>query len=228
MGGICCIHCSGVIGRGKGPDNDTGSGGTNSGSGNGSVASTNTPTDVTSSSNTDTPDWDASQTSVDGESSTPDRNIISVTHVGDGPLPTGQQTLDPTEISFSQATVRSQTSDEIPHSELVELMQQNGWQGAPIDVVNMPDGAPTSMDNRRLLAAREAGIPIQANVRDASDPLSPADIDRFSVQGYPIPTNWGEAIQLRAQRQGDMRGVDPSWPEKFPNGSLYDPDITGQ
>lgn len=62
-------------------------------------------------------------------------------------------------------------------------MRRDGWQGDPVDVVNMPDGAPTSMDNRRLLAAREAGIPIEANVRNASDPLTPAQVDRFETNG---------------------------------------------
>lgn len=41
----------------------------------------------------------------------------AVTRVGDGPLPTGQQTLDPTEISFSQATVSGRTSDGLTHDE---------------------------------------------------------------------------------------------------------------
>lgn len=151
----------------------------------------------------------------------------AVTRVGDGPLPTGRQTLDPTEISFSQATVSGRTSDGLTHDELVAAMRRDGWQGDPVDVVNMPDGAPTSMDNRRLLAAREAGIPIEADVRNASDPLTSAQADRFEVVGQPRPTNWGEAIQLRTQRQGGMQGVDPSWPERLPNGSIYDPDIVG-
>lgn len=77
------------------------------------------------------------------------------------------------------------------------------------------------------LAAREAGIPIEATVRNASDPLTPAEVRRFRVSGQPEPTNWGEAIQLRTQRQGGMQGVDPSWPDNFPNGSIYDPDIVG-
>jgi len=112
------------------------------------------------------------------------------------------------------------------HDELVSSMRRDGWQGDPVDVVNMPDGAPTSMDNRRLLAAREAGIPIEANVRNASDPLTPAQIDRFETNGQR-PTTWGEAIQLRTQRQGGIQGVGPSWPDRFPNGSIYDPNFVG-
>lgn len=88
----------------------------------------------------------------------------------------------------------------------------------------MPDDAPTSMDNRRLLAAREAGIPIEANVRNASDPLTPGDASRFRV-GDVTPTTWGEAIQLRVQRQSAIKGTDPNFPERFPHGSIYDPDI---
>ena len=40
---------------------------------------------------------------------------------------------------------------------LIESMKKDGWKGDPIDVVNMSDGAPTSLDNTRVLAARQAG-----------------------------------------------------------------------
>lgn len=51
----------------------------------------------------------------------------AVTRVGDGPLPTGRQTLDPTEISFSQATVSGRTTDGLTHDELVASMRRDGW-----------------------------------------------------------------------------------------------------
>ncbi|WP_430511448.1 DUF637 domain-containing protein [Pannonibacter phragmitetus] len=148
-----------------------------------------------------------------------------VTRVGEGPLPTGRLTLDPAEVSFSQATVSGGISDGMSLADLVASMRKDGWKGEAIDIVNMPDGAPTSMDNRRLLAARQAGVPIEAVVRNASDPLSPAEATRFRV-GNITPKTWGEAIELRVLRQGGMKGVDTTWPEKFPNGSIYDPDIT--
>ncbi|GFN30052.1 hypothetical protein [Paenibacillus xylaniclasticus] len=41
-------------------------------------------------------------------------------------------------------------------------MKANGWQGSPIDVVKMPDGKLTTVDNTRVLAARNAGINVEA------------------------------------------------------------------
>ena len=57
-------------------------------------------------------------------------------------------------------------------------MQQNGWQGEPLNVLYR-DGVPTSMDNRRLLAARRAGIEVPVRVRSASDPLTPSQVNQF-------------------------------------------------
>ena len=90
----------------------------------------------------------------------------------------------------------------------------------------MASSVPTSMDNTRVLAAREAGIDIQANVRNSDELLTSVEISRFSVDGYETPTTWGDAIDIRIQRQGEMQGVDPSWPDQFPNGSIYDPEVT--
>lgn len=53
-------------------------------------------------------------------------------------------------------------------------MRTNGWKGDPVDVVKMPDGKLTSMDNTRIAAAREAGIDVKASVRGFDDPLTPA------------------------------------------------------
>lgn len=44
-------------------------------------------------------------------------------------------------------------------------MRTNGWKGDPVDVVKMPDGKLTSMDNTRIAAAREAGIDVKAGER---------------------------------------------------------------
>jgi filamentous hemagglutinin len=53
-------------------------------------------------------------------------------------------------------------------------MKTNGWKGDPVDVVKMPDGKLTSMDNTRIAAAREAGIDVNASVRGFDDPLTSA------------------------------------------------------
>ncbi|TCP92059.1 VENN motif-containing pre-toxin protein [Cricetibacter osteomyelitidis] len=140
-------------------------------------------------------------------------------------LPTGKQTLDPTTVSFSQATVSFQKSGKsYNYNSLVESMKKNGWNGDPVDIVNMPDNAPTSMDNTRILAAREAGIKIEANVHNYADKLTAEQAERFSVNGK-FPTTWGEAIKLRIERQSLMKDAPKNWNNKFPNGSIYDPKI---
>ena len=106
----------------------------------------------------------------------------------------------------------------------VEDMRKNGWNGKPVDVVNMPDNAPTSMDNTRILAAGNAGIKVDAIVHNYSDKLSYEDIRRFGV-GNTYPKTWGEAIELRVKKQSSMSGVDKNWSTKFSHGSLYDPKV---
>ena len=140
-------------------------------------------------------------------------------------LPTGRQMLDPSEVSFSQATVSYQKKGKgYNYDTMVEDMRKNGWNGKPVDVVNMLDNAPTSMDNTRILAARNAGIKVDAIVHNYSDKLSYEDIRRFGV-GNTYPKTWGEAIELRVKKQSSMSGVDKNWSTKFSHGSLYDPKV---
>ena len=47
----------------------------------------------------------------------------------------------------------------------MKSMKSDGWKGDPVDVVRMPDGKLTSIDNTRIAAAREAGIDVKATVR---------------------------------------------------------------
>lgn len=146
--------------------------------------------------------------------------------VGIGKGVTGRTQLDPAEISFSQATVAYQKKNStLNYDDLVQSMRKDGWQGAPVDVVKMPNGAPTSVDNTRILAAREAGIKVEANVRNYNDPISRDQAVRFVLNGK-VPKTWGQAVEFRVQKQSQMSGVDKSWSEKFPSGSIYDPDIT--
>lgn len=80
-------------------------------------------------------------------------------------------------------------------------MKANGWNGAPIDVVKMSDGKLTTVDNTRVLAARNAGIDVQATVHNATDPI-PADMaQRFVSRNGDIPKTWGEAVTNRINNQ---------------------------
>ncbi|NJQ03181.1 hypothetical protein HCK00_22255 [Streptomyces sp. PLAI1-29] len=83
-------------------------------------------------------------------------------------------------------------------------MAQNGWKGEePVDVVMMPDGKLTSVDNRRVLGAKKAGVDVQAHIRGFDEPL-PQEmiaIERFNTK-RATPTTWGEAVMARIDKQG--------------------------
>lgn len=79
-------------------------------------------------------------------------------------------------------------------------MDKNDCEGDPIDVVRMSDGGLTTIDNTRVVAARAAGIDVQAVVRNADDLLPEHLIERFTTK-KGVPTTWGEAIELRIGKQ---------------------------
>lgn len=132
----------------------------------------------------------------------------------------------PDEIRFSQNTVSFNKTDRLTgtsytYDDLVQGMKTNGWQGDAVDVVRMPDGGLTSMDNTRIAAARDAGIDVKANVRGYNDPLTQAEAERFSKGGL-VPTTWGEAMGIRISNQSG------SFSTTNPLGSLSPPKITGK
>ncbi len=137
--------------------------------------------------------------------------------------------LNPDEIRFSQTTVSykkidRKTGKKFTYDDLVDNMKKDGWKGDPVDVVKMPDGKVTSIDNTRILAAREAGIDVQATVRQAGDKLSPAEARRFTdrKKGFE-PETWGEAISGRVSKQKPK-----SFPKENPSGSITPPRVTGK
>ena len=104
------------------------------------------------------------------------------------------QPIDPSTIRFSQSSVSN--VDEITTS-----MRANGWTGDPIDIVRMQDGALTTFDNTRVLAASRAGIDVQAVVRNA-DEAFPAS--RWTAKDGTVPATWGDAVTLRTQQQNRL------------------------
>ena len=90
------------------------------------------------------------------------------------------------------------------YDDLVTSMIKKGWNGNPIDVVTMPDGKFTSIDNTRVLAARDARIDVQANVRDYSESLPQEMLRRFENPNIPgdYAKTWGQAVEYRVQNQG--------------------------
>ncbi|OJU13244.1 MAG: hypothetical protein BGN88_02395 [Clostridiales bacterium 43-6] len=92
-------------------------------------------------------------------------------------------------------------------------MKSNGWKGDPIDVVKMPDGKLSTLDNTRVVAARQAGIDVQANVHGYDD-LLPIDlVERFSTK-KGVPRTWGEALNLRIGKQNS------TFRNSYPSGSF--------
>jgi filamentous hemagglutinin len=137
----------------------------------------------------------------------------------------GIEALAANDVRFSQNTVSYNKVDRITgekytYDDLVQSMKTSGWKGDPVDVVKMPDGAFTSMDNTRISAARDAGINVQANVRGFNDPL-PADM--IANRRFGDATTWGEALTGRISNQRP-----PSFGNANPNGSPTPPKVTGK
>ncbi len=105
----------------------------------------------------------------------------------------GSKTVDPNKIRYSQSSVNGS-------SDIIQSMRKNGWRGEPIDIVEMPDGIYTTVDNTRVVSARETGINVQANVHGYNDSLPSEYVERFTTK-KGVPKTWGEAIELRVRKQ---------------------------
>ncbi|MEM8696558.1 MAG: hypothetical protein AAGE05_11100 [Pseudomonadota bacterium] len=125
--------------------------------------------------------------------------------------------IDPRTVSFSQRTPRAQGSTVIP---IANSMREFGFIVDPnkiIDIVRMPDGRLTTLDNTRVLAADQAGINIFARVSNFDDPL-PGDRvfrSRFADRGGNVPETYGQAVTNRIDRQGAI------FRNRYPNGSPF-------
>lgn len=138
--------------------------------------------------------------------------------------------LDPRTIAFSQSWVsRQKYGALLDFDGLVTSMRTNGWRGSAIDVVEMPGGGLTSIDNTRVLAARHAGIDVLANVRMYDEPITDPYRALQLRAGDTVPRTWGEAASLRIGRAEQnilsRNGGIANWSERFPYGSLYDPVV---
>jgi LysM repeat protein len=128
------------------------------------------------------------------------------------------------KIRFSQNSVSFNkidraTGQPYTYDDLVSSMRTNGWKGDPVDLVRMPDGILTSMDNTRITAAREAGIGVQGTLRGYGEVLTPA---MQNARGWSSYSTWGEAITARISNQS--KGFSTA----NPYGSLQSPRIKGQ
>ncbi|GAA4017500.1 RHS repeat-associated core domain-containing protein [Actimicrobium antarcticum] len=129
--------------------------------------------------------------------------------------------IDPRQIRFTQQSAGYTSSDKINTLDTTGPDIKKAPEKIPaMDVVVMPDGRLTSLDNRRLAAAMlyEAGS-VRVIIHAADEPL-PAGITtvRFS-KGYPAKT-WADAVAIRIYNQG------PDFREKYLQGSSEIPLIT--
>jgi len=146
---------------------------------------------------------------------------------GEVRLPNPPRWLPWREVKFSQRSVTYSKFDRATHEhytydDMVKSMRTNGWVGKPIDVVDLGDHGITSVDNTRLLAAREANIQVHAVIHHAGDILTNRQADRFEVPGIDRPQTWGDAVYGRIADQWD------GWGAANPHGSFDAPLLTGR
>ena len=114
--------------------------------------------------------------------------------------------IAPASIRFGQSSVNGV-------EKIAASMSRKGWVGDPIDVVRMTDGGLTAIDNTRVLAARRAGIDVQATIHGHADPLPSEYISRFTTRRGGVASTWGEAIANRIGAQS------AKYRDSYPNGS---------
>lgn len=163
----------------------------------------------------------------------------------------GQYThKSPDELKFSQKDVGPTTSDGLTIDDLTESMRTNGWKGQSLNVVEMPDGSLTSLDNRRLLAARQAGLKeVPTTIHQPNDkfpeqwavdgdfildrPIRELPDGSLVVGGkegtivYPkghTARTYYEAVLIRSANQGNITLITGE-KVRFPLGGRYEPPI---
>jgi len=90
----------------------------------------------------------------------------------------------------------------------------------------MPDGGLTTLDNRRLVAARQTGTPVHANVPAYESPFPPGRVPEGpsnlrDSQGN-LPDTYGQAVHNRIAGQGT------GFREAHPQGSPIMPRLYGE
>jgi YD repeat-containing protein len=142
-------------------------------------------------------------------------------------LARGGRTLDAGLLRFSQDSVSfAKTRGGIGYTfdDIFNSMKVSGWRRDldNLDVVRMPDGLMTSIDNTRLLAAQQLGIEVRVNVREFGEAL-PAGMARFNKPSKDFfPKTWGEVALNRIQSQSSK------FARANPYGSFSQPVIKGR
>lgn len=109
--------------------------------------------------------------------------------------------INPEEINFTQRSMGENYKD------IAESLRKNGWQGQPVDVIKTSDGKYISMDNRRIAAAREAGVDVHVVIHEIDEPLTMGKCTQYRIKSTETsdafePLTWGEAIYNRLFQNG--------------------------
>jgi hypothetical protein len=120
--------------------------------------------------------------------------------------------INPRDIRFTQEWVSYKSSpDENGRRYTLDEMGQTARNTPDIlpalDVVVMPDGRLTSIDNRRLTAAKGYDAEqVKVRIRAGEDVLTNNEIRRLSWEGPDntiyMPRTWAEAVRTRILKQG--------------------------
>ncbi len=150
-------------------------------------------------------------------------------------------------VRFSQTTITSPTRLKgviITLSDLVETFRRDGYVSDPIEVVPMSDGELTSLDNRRLWAAQQAGLEsihaiilrptqqptshlrrslkLDRDLVDERGEVGPAGELLFLAKSFPATVE--QAVVFRCYLQFERTGV-----KGYPLlGSLEQPQFLGE
>jgi hypothetical protein len=129
--------------------------------------------------------------------------------------------IKPSPVRFTQEWVSYTSSDKVNTLDTTGRTARIAPEQLPaMDVVVMPDGRLTSLDNRRLTAAQLYNAEsVKVVIHDSNDMLPNADtVKRFTWDGNK-PTTWSEAAAVRIFKQGaDFR-------ESFRQGSPVVPQV---
>ena len=111
--------------------------------------------------------------------------------------------INPQNIFFTQKSMGENYKD------IVQSFKKYGWVGKPVDVIKTKNGEYISIDNRRIAAAREAGIDVHAVVHNLDEPLTRGKQVQYQVQSPSLkeqvviyPKTWGEAVYNRLFQNG--------------------------
>jgi len=94
--------------------------------------------------------------------------------------------------AFTRAEALSGRASQRTVNEIAESMRTNGWQGAPIDVVELNGQRIVVDGHHRLAAARRAGIDVQHQVVDPSTVIRPgkySSVDDILRSTYSVGRN---------------------------------------